>query len=128
MKTKFRYSLYAVVMTSLHLFSQIFFNNIASAYFNAYITAAINGIVTVECYFWIRSLQGKIFFQVFWSIYGIRIMILFFYFAVNASLNSGDDRVQFVVTFFMNYTTWLIVEITMMVKENKLEKAKQAGQ
>ena len=115
MKIKFRYSLYALVMTSLHLFSQILLNNIASHYFNAYITAAINGIITIESYYWIRSLQGQTFFKVFWAIYGVRVMMLFFYIVIKIALSERQVGYEFVGTFFTYYFIWLILEIIILV-------------
>lgn len=122
MKTKSRYSLYIVVITALHLFSQILLNKIASHYFNAYITAAINGILTVESYYWIRSLQGLTFFKVYWAIYGVRVMILFIVILVSMFSLERAFRTEYVGAFFSHYFVWLIIEIVLLVRERKLEK------
>lgn len=124
-RIKWRIFLYALVLLALHFFSQILGEGFASAQLVAYIAAAFNGMFTVESYYLIRNLKGLTFFRVFWMIYGVRLVMLFFFIIVYGALQERVVMNRFFGLFFLNYFTWITVEIVVLVKERKLERDKR---
>jgi hypothetical protein len=122
---KTRITLYIVVLLALHFFSQIIDPLFASASLIAYIAAAFNGVFTVESYYLIRDLKGFTFIKVFWMIYGVRLMMLFFFIIVYGALQERVVMNRFFAVFFLNYFVWITLEIVVLVKERNAEREKR---
>ena len=121
---KDRFRVYLVVLTCLYFFSQIFSNEFATYNMVAYIIAAINGIVTIEAYFLLKPLQGVIFVKMFWLIYIVRVVILFFVIVIYAAVKAKTQMADFFAAFFVNYFTWITIELIILVKDRENEKFK----
>lgn len=124
-KISSRFVIYLVILFGLHFFSQILITQFATYYLLAYIIAAINGILMVETYFMLMPIKGLLFVKLFWLAYVFRILILvavLIYFAL------GLEKLEmssFFAAFFVYYYVWLILEITILVKEKRTQTTKR---
>ena len=120
-----RIVIYLVILIGLHFFSQILLDQFATYYLLAYIIAAINGLLTVETYYILMPVKGLLFVKLFWLAYVFRIIILIavlIYYAMNLEKREMSN---YFAAFFVYYYTWLILEITMLVKEKREQKVRR---
>lgn len=117
-----RGTLYILVLTGLHFFSQIFWEVFASHFVVAYIIAAVNGVIALESYYLIRRLSGLTFFRVYWIVYGVRVFILFVMILTYGALQEKTVMFEFFGQFFVLYFSWLAVNITILVAERRNQK------
>ncbi|MCB0280267.1 MAG: hypothetical protein KDD94_12235 [Calditrichaeota bacterium] len=120
-----RLVLYFAILLSLHFFSQILLDRFATYYLLAYIIAAINGFLTVETYYILMPVKGLLFVRLFWLAYLFRILILIAVLIYNAIGLGKGEMSKFFAAFFVYYYVWLILEITILVKEKRTYKTKR---